>query len=197
MEMEWQHSSHSGNCIVHACKYAAHTSPTRASLMEESVDSWAAECPPACWFRFSSPAHPLYQASHSSSDKFVRLAKTSDLHPYYTTMSGTRHLQRNPVMVAAPIDRGCSCQHCTMCDPTPAQAKSTTRFCQHGAQSTFVEPGTKGHACSDGATAAGNFSSTGSSNNWSSQNAMGGGRQTNGNIYNSTSRMPSSCWIGC
>lgn len=139
----------------------------------------------------SSPARPLYHSSKSS------FSNTCDLHPYYTTMSGTQHLQRNPVMVAAPIDRGCSCQHCTICDPTPAQAKSTTRFCQHGAQSTFVEPGTKGHACSDAATAAGNFNSTGSSNNWSSQNAKGGGRQTNGNTYNSTSRMSSSCWIGC
>jgi hypothetical protein len=131
-------------------------------------------------------------------DRTGRLAKTVNHHHCCATMSGTRHLQRNPVMVATPpLEKVCSCQHCTMCDPTPKQTKDKTRFCRHGAQSTLVETGTDGHACTDSDAAAGNFTSNESSNNWSSQKAKDGSKQTNGNIYNSTSTMLSPRLIGC
>jgi hypothetical protein len=84
-----------------------------------------------------------------------------------------------------------------MCDPTPKLSRDKTRFCQHGEQSTLVETGTDGHACTDSDAAAGNFTSNESSNNWSSQKAKDGSKQTNGNNYNSTSTMSSPRLIGC
>jgi len=76
------------------------------------------------------------------------------------------------------------------------QARDKARFCQHGAQSTFVESGSEGHACTDRDVAAGTFTSNESSNNWASQKVADGSKQTNGNIYNSTLTMPYLYYIG-
>ena len=110
-------------------------------------------------------------------------------------MSGTRHLRTILMTDEAPLEQICSCQHCNMCDPTPTQARDKVRFCRHGAQSTFVESGAKGHACANSDAAAGTFTSDESSNNWSDQKGADGSKQTNGNIYNSK-LMRDLGWIG-